>query len=160
MPKRVAPRLGSWRLFLSGLGAVLLAEAVDATLHVDEALLPRVERVTGGANVHRELLPGGARLERVATRAAHAHELVFRVNAVLNLSTPRAPELSGAREPSAQDEACRGSGLRDPSVEPPRERSTPVQVSRFFQPSLLRQCRGLCQIGSGSLAHPAAFQAS
>src|SRR5687768_12950527 len=64
--------------------AVLLAEAIDATLRIDQALLARVEGVTGAAHVGTELLSGRPRLERVATGTGHRDELVIGMNAVFH----------------------------------------------------------------------------
>src|SRR5262249_46953655 len=72
-------------LFLRGLVRVLLAEAIDAALRVDQALLARVEGMTSGAHVHREFLLRRAGLEHVSAGAGDAHEFVLGVDAVLHL---------------------------------------------------------------------------
>src|SRR5690606_929502 len=54
---------------VSGLGPVLLAEALHATRRVDQLLLAREERMAGSADVQMDLVLGGSSLERIATRA-------------------------------------------------------------------------------------------
>src|SRR5690606_26070598 len=53
---------------VSGLGPVLLAEALHASGRVDQLLLAREERMAGSTDVEMDLVLGGASLERVAAR--------------------------------------------------------------------------------------------
>jgi hypothetical protein len=63
---------------------VLAAKAVDAALSVDQTLLARIERVTGAADVHRELRARGARLEAASARTGDFDDLILRVNPVFH----------------------------------------------------------------------------
>src|SRR6188768_4039689 len=63
---------------------IATTEAVDPTLSVHHALLARVERVAGCADVDLKLGLGGAGFELVATSTSHCDRLVFGVNAVFH----------------------------------------------------------------------------
>jgi len=64
--------------------AELLAEALDATRGVDQALLASEERMALGADVGMDLGLGGARLEGVAAGALHGGRVVLWMDAGLH----------------------------------------------------------------------------
>ena len=68
-------RSGSRRL------RVPLAETIDAALGVHQALLARVKRVAGAADVDGHLLRGRSGLERVPAGAGHGEDVVLGVDA-------------------------------------------------------------------------------
>ncbi len=72
------------RLRRSRRAGVLLAEAIHATLGVDQALFAREERVAGRTNVDAQLFLRRARLKSVPARASDRDDVQFGVNALLH----------------------------------------------------------------------------
>src|SRR5579859_3337483 len=81
-------RASAWRSLSStgsarpggGLGPVFLAEALHAARGVDQLLLAREERMTGGTHFNVDHRHSRPRDEGVAARALDRGPLVFRVN--------------------------------------------------------------------------------
>jgi len=72
---------GACALLRACRARVLAAELVDAPGGVDDLLLTGIERMAVRAYLDLQIVPeGGARLERVATRAADGDLFVLRVN--------------------------------------------------------------------------------
>ena len=84
--KEVASLLGNFWLLASPF-AILLLEAFDPAGGVDKLHFPREERVTGGADFHRDRLAGTAGGELAATTTAHRGFEILRVNGLLHDSS-------------------------------------------------------------------------
>ena len=108
-------------------------EALHPTAGVDELLLPRVERVALGADLHVELLLRRARPELVAARARHVREDVVGMDVGLHrlARIPAAtfgsafpPETTATIGPSVERRPCRRAPLRRPPRRPARRRAS------------------------------------
>src|SRR5262245_40689413 len=78
-----APRSAMARL-PRRLAPVLLLEPLDAARRVDQLLLAGEEWVAGRADLQANVRLGRSGLELVATRAAHDHAVVLRVDCFLH----------------------------------------------------------------------------
>ncbi len=86
IPTGLAEKSAEFLGFLGTLAGltVLLAEAVDSSGGVNQALLARVERMALVANIDDQLLAGGACLERVTASTLSGNGLVLWMNAFLH----------------------------------------------------------------------------
>ncbi len=149
IPTGLAEKSAEFPGFLGTLAGltVLLAEAVDSSGGVNQALLARVERMALVANIDGQLLASRACLERVTARTLNGNGLVLWMNAFLHgafyprVSVFGEADLS-ARSPMQQPAHCgirrKGGRAEGFSGGLPLETAAPTGVLKclpIFRPS-------------------------